>query len=286
MPKIQRFTLSDKQAVAGTAATLSADGVLHLACPRSWSEMTQEQLRYALHVIGSGMYSSVEGRTLMLLRFTGIEVLGKSPLGWACRVAAAVPGASPSGKPRRHHFFLQDWQVQSMIQQLEYVDSYEAFDVRLESIQGFKAVDALLHGVRFHDYLQMEKYYQGYLATKEAKYALGLARLLYPVGRFAASVGIVSLDAAELTGCLMWYSYVKKQFSRFFPHFFRPVATTAGTSPAGSWLDQMNAQIRALTDGDITKEQAVFDKDCWRALTELDAKAREAEEFRRKYPKS
>jgi len=42
----------------------------------------------------------------------------------------------------------------------------------------------------------------------------------------------------------------------------------------------------ALTDGDITKEDAVFKKDCWRALTELDAKAREAEEFRKKYPKA
>ena len=36
--------------------------------------------------------------------------------------------------------------------------------------------------------------------------------------------------------------------------------------------------------GDITKEQAVYDKDCWRALTELDAKAHDAEEFRKKYP--
>ena len=42
----------------------------------------------------------------------------------------------------------------------------------------------------------------------------------------------------------------------------------------------MNAQIRALTGGDITKEAAILQMDCWRALTELDAKAREAEEIR------
>lgn len=230
--------------------------------------MTQEQLRYALHVIGCGMYSSVEGRTLLLIRFTGIEVLGKTPGGWTCAVHV-------SGKKRRHFFFLQSWQVQDMIQQLEYVDSYETMNVRLESIQGFRAVDALLHGVRFYDYLQMEKYYQGYLSTKEQKYALGLARLLYPGG-------VTAIDDAELTGCVMWFSYVKKQLSHFFPHFFKPAPMVQGK--AVNWLEQMNAQIRALTDGDITKEQAVYDKDCWRALTELDAKAREAEEFRRKYP--
>lgn len=273
-------------------STLSADGVLHLSCPRSWSEMTQEQLRYALHVIGCGMYSSVEGRTLMLIRFTGIEVLGRTPGGWTCAVPVVVGHASKRDslqrsealptKPKRHFFFLQSWQVQDFIRQLEYVDSYETMNVRLESIQGFKAVDALLHGVRFHDYLQMEKYYQGYLSTKEQKYALGLSRLLYPAGQYDSSVGIASLDAAELTGTVMWYSYVKKRLSHFFPHFFKPAPVVQGK--AVNWLEQMNAQIRALTDGDITKEQAVYDKDCWRALTELDAKAREAEEFRRKYP--
>ena len=254
-------------------STLSADGVLHLTCPRSWKEMTQEQMRYALHVIGCGMYSSVEGRTLMLIRYTGIEVLNKVSGGWTCSIRIEVEGKN---KTKRHFFFLQSWQIQYMIQQLEYVDSYETMDVRLESIQGFKAVDAMLHRVMFEDYLNMEKYYQGYLATKGHKYALGLARLLYPGG-------VTAIDDAELTGCIMWFSYVKKQFSKLFRHFFRP---TPEGGKAVDWLEQMNAQIRALTDGDITKERTVLDADCWRALTELDAKAREAEEFRKKYPKA
>lgn len=253
-------------------STLSADGVLHLTCPRSWKEMTQEQLRYALHVIGCGLYSSVEGRTLMLLRFTGIEVKEKTPYGWTCSVSVALP----KGKQRKHQFFMQSWQVQDMIKQLAFVDGYETFDVRLESIGGFEAVDGLLHRVMFQNYLNMEKYYQGYLATKQQRYALGLARLLYPGG-------VKAIDDAELTNCVMWFSYVKKQFSKSFRHFFKP-APEGGKSV--DWVEQMNAQIRALTDGDITKETAVLEKDCWRALTELDAKAREAEEFRKRYPKA
>ena len=42
-----------------------------------------------------------------------------------------------------------------------------------------------------------------------------------------------------------------------------------------------NAQIRALTGGDITKENQIMNMDTHRALTELDAKAREAEEYRK-----
>lgn len=45
--------------------------------------------------------------------------------------------------------------------------------------------------------------------------------------------------------------------------------------------DSTNAQIRALTGGDITKEAAIRQMDTHRALTELDAKAREAEEYRK-----
>lgn len=253
---------------------LSADGVLHLTCPRSWKEMTQEQLRFALHVIGCGMYSPVEGRTLILLRFCGIVPVRQTPYGWSCYVHTCCRADRKT--PRRHHFFLQNWQVQDMIQQLEYVDSFETMDVRLESIQGFKAVDPLLRGVRFHEYLQMEKYYQVYLGKKMPDMALKLAQLLYPGG-------VTAIDDAELTGCIMWYAHVKQEMHRFFPHFFRPAPISQGKTV--NWLEQTNAQIRALTDGDITKEQAVYDKDCWRALTELDAKAREAEEFRKKYPK-
>ena len=50
-------------------------------------------------------------------------------------------------------------------------------------------------------------------------------------------------------------------------------------------LPAMQAQIRALTDGDITKLQAVYDAACWDALSELDAKAREAEEYRKQMKK-
>ena len=45
-------------------------------------------------------------------------------------------------------------------------------------------------------------------------------------------------------------------------------------------LEVVDAEIRALTGGDITKEAQVLQSDCWRALTELDAKAREAREMK------
>ena len=50
-------------------------------------------------------------------------------------------------------------------------------------------------------------------------------------------------------------------------------------------IGAMDVQIRALTDGDITKEETIRQLPCWRALTELNEKAREAKEFHEKYDK-
>jgi hypothetical protein len=46
-------------------------------------------------------------------------------------------------------------------------------------------------------------------------------------------------------------------------------------------MAMVNAQVRALTGGDVTKTQAVYDTDMWIALAELDAKAADAERQRR-----
>ena len=61
---------------------------------------------------------------------------------------------------------------------------------------------------------------------------------------------------------------------------FQPVAGTdsnlLGAPNMGAMLQEaMDAQIRALTKGDITKEAEILALDTWRALTELNAQARE-----------
>ncbi len=255
------------------AHTTSSGKVLRLECPTKWSQLSEEQLRYALTLIGSDLYSDVEIRTLMLIRFCGIHVVKKHTENfWSCWVME---------DGRRRYFDLQTWQVQSMIMQLSFVGRPEEMDVRLESIQGFQAVDKLLHGLPFIDYLNLEMCYQGYLQTKDAGRIEAMGRILYR-DKEGNTPGVLEMDIAEQTNVIFWYYHVKKVLVDYFPNFFRP-AGTGGTIDGRKLLDQVNIQMRALTDGDITKEEKVRQSDCWRALTELDARAREAEEFKRKY---
>ena len=91
-----------------------------------------------------------------------------------------------------------------------------------------------------------------------------------------AKARIESLQKYELFAIIQWYTQLKAHFSKHFSNFFK--RTQGGSSQ--SVVEAMNAQIRALTGGDVTKEKEILAIDTWRALTELDAKAREAEEFK------
>ena len=72
-----------------------------------------------------------------------------------------------------------------------------------------------------------------------------------------------------------------------FPHFLRPAESAgSGSTPDYDTLRRnVDAQIRALTKGDVTKESQILALDTWRALTELDAQAREYEELNKRMSK-
>jgi len=245
----------------------TAEG-LTLYAPKSWKELTQEQLRYVFFLLSTFPEKTVV-KTYMFLRFTGLEVEKSIAGGVRCRLM---------GDKRGRKINIATWQIQSLLHQFDYIDTYDGMGVRLESIQGYHAVDALLHGLPFADYLNCEAIYQTFLQTKDETRIDALARILYRDNEDNAPERLV-LTPTERTGTFIWYTSAKMAMAKAFPHFFKP--SEGETTP--QLMEMMNAQIRALTEGDVTKEEKVEELDCWRCLTELDAKAREAAEFERKY---
>lgn len=212
----------------------------------------------------------------MFIRFAGIYLIEKNRWGWKCSKGGRV-------------FYLQPWQIHSFLGQLEFVDSLETMDNRLEVVQGLKAVNALLQEdadtgriISFHEYLCMEQRYQRYLTSRDEDRIDILASFLYRKADGSRPAD-TTLTAAERVGVLAWFGHVKYVMSYAFPHLFGKSKGDDDTSDL-SVIESINVQLRAATDGDVTKEAAVKAVDCWRALTELDAKAKQAEEFRRKYP--
>lgn len=251
--------------------SFSKAGGLELNAPRSWGELSQDQLRYVLTLLGT-FESPVEVKAYMLLRFCGIHVAKKLPDGARCFMRRGKFG-------RRSWFNLATWQVQSLIHQFDYIDSYDTMGVRLERVCGCHAVDVKLTDLTFIDYLNAEACYQGFLRTRNPDRLRELGRILYRDGEDNAPKRFEP-DMVERLGCFCWFTYAKAEFARQFPHFFKPVPNGGGEA---DFLKLVNAQIRALTGGDVTKEKEIEQIPCWRALTELNEKAREAEEFNAKY---
>ena len=251
-----------------------ADGAaLHI--PTSWGALTQTQLRYVLWLMTQ--YNNMDMiKTMVLVRVCGIHIIRKTEMGWLCR------NRGPFW--RRHRFFLRSMTVASMLQYLNFIDKRDDPDIRLDTLSHgrYHARNAQLHGVAFGDYIALENYYNGYLQSKEDECLDAMAHILYERhynGR-TTPMTVRRLSHIERLSVLLWFGASKSILAKSFPDFFRPV----DGEPA-NMIDIMNAEIRALTGGDITLEQQVKDTDCWRALTELNAKTKEISEFNTKYGK-
>lgn len=144
----------------------------------------------------------------------------------------------------------------------------------------FRSVDARLHDVPFKEYVSIENYYQGFLRTRDNALLRSMAILLY-VDRKGRHPRWFNPSEEELLSVFLWIASVKNHFTKCFPYLFRPPEQLEGE--AFNMLELVNAEIRALTGGDITKEREVLQMDCWRALTELNEKAREAQELQQRY---
>ena len=162
---------------------------------------------------------------------------------------------------------------------MDFLRQFAPLPVRITKIVRATAIAADFQGVPFSTFISTDNYYQGFLHTKNEDLLKHLATLLYPkVKKFSTPL---------LLNAFYWFSSLKHYFARLFPHFLQPMSADEQNllgyaPPIGEVLrTAMNAQIRALTGGDITKEEAVLSMDTWRALTELDAKAKEVEDIKR-----
>lgn len=232
--------------------------------------MTQGQLRYVLGMMTDQPRSMAEVKTYMFVRFTGIEVKGLYPEGRKCVAQKRV-------------FYLKNWEVESLLHQFDFIETGEDYDTQLDEVQGLRPVDSLLHDVCFLDYLNAEKWYLLYSQKHDSKYLDKLTEILYRPDTHNSSLITHNYTESERLNSLLWYSHIKAVFRQVFPHLFRP---SSSIDEDFNVMASINAQIRILTDGDITKEQAVLDKDCWRALYELDAKAKEADDMKKEMAKA
>ena len=255
-------------------ATSSKPTVINidLKLPKKWEDLSDKQLRYVFALLSQG-FTATEVKTYCLCRWAVLRILHRYGNAWACKHDGLK-------------FVLAAEQVERATHALDWLDTVPTLPVRLAKIGSHRAVDAQFQGVPFETFIVCDNLYQGYLATKNDVLLDQMASHLYTPDN-------VRLQDAERVSIFYWFASLKTFFAKVFKHFFQPIDTASGADGnmiehGGSQYEMLqnavNAQIRALTKGDITKENEVLSLDTWRALTELDAQAREYEDLNKQYP--
>lgn len=256
--------------------TVIAKGkTLNFHFPKCWQELTQKQLKAVL------VFLSAYDKTTALLRitlyFANMVIVEKKGATAKCRVVTDKGIMSVN---------LTADDMLALTEAMQWVMEPGAYPVLLDELGGRKAIDKFLHGVPFETYIMLDNLYQGYLMSQNPEAIVEMANYVYKEPAavddgdwdYEAPVERISvLKPYELFSMVQWYTQLKALFIKEFGNFFK--RANGGTTP--SVRDAMNAQIRALTGGDVTKEEQILAIDTWRALTELDAKALEAEEFKK-----
>lgn len=245
-----------------------SDNVLNVQIPRGWHELSSTELRLVYQYLS--VYDPEVAPTAIFCRLANAKIIREMEDSSFLMSFAITPKVNVqtivTARQMSHYLNHLSWLMQP-----------GDVPVRLPKLGNQKAVDANMHGVAFGDYLRLETLYQAYLQTEAPEVLLRMANILY-----RGKHELKALDDISQLNVFNWVAQIKGMFAREFKHFFK--ASEGGEPP--EMTDIMNAQIRALTGGDVTREEQILAIDCWRALTELDAKAREAEELNKELKKS
>lgn len=244
--------------------------VLNLTLPTCFQELTQKQLRYVYFLLSQN-YSADEVKTFCLCRFGGLQVLERRQNGYLVMY-------------EHNPHLITPVQIAELLPRLSWLDELPLVPLRLTDIGKHHAVAADLSGVPFSDYLACDNLYQGYLQTQRNDLLRDMAAILY-------NAEDISVTDEEAISIFYWFASLKAYYQRRFRYLFGDTAPDSGNllgdqrSIADKLQSAMDNQIRALTKGDVTKEEQVLATDTIRALTELDAMAREYQDLQKEMKK-
>lgn len=237
---------------------------INFILPQDWQELGDKRLRYVYELIAAE-HTTDEIKTICLLRWSGTKVIGRQETGTYLL------------KKGKLLFEVTPVTLAELLTHLAWLGSLPTAPVRISKINRQQALPADFESVPFETYIICDNLYQGYLATQDDNILDELGATLYGKS--------MTFKPCERINIFYWFAALKEKLSKKYSDFFQPLAGAADGNLLGSSAsveDAMNAQIRALTKGDITKEAEVLALDTHRALTELNAQAREYKELNAK----
>lgn len=219
---------------------------INFIVPQGWHELSDKQLRYVYQLLANE-YATDEIKTLCLLQWSGTKVIGRQVIDHV-----ASPREETGAyllKRGKLMFEVTPLTLAELLPHLDWLGALPTVPVRISKINHAHALPADFSEVPFETYIIVDNLYQSYLQTQSDDLLDELANVLYGKP--------IKLKPYERINIFYWVASLKDFFARRYPDFLQPVSAATGGNLLGSSApsveEAMNAQIRALTKGDITK---------------------------------
>ncbi len=238
---------------------------INFIVPQGWHELSDKQLRYVYQLLAND-FATDEIKTLCLLQWSGTKVIGRQNSGsYLLKRGKIIFEGTPLT-------------LAELLPYLDWLATLPTAPIRLSKINRQHALPADFSEVPFETFIICDNLYQGYMQTHDDELLDQLGSTLYGKD--------ITFKPYERINIFYWFASLKDSFARKYSDFFQPIdAANDGNllgNPSLNVEAAMNAQIRALTKGDVTKESEVLALDTHRALTELNAQAREYKQLNEK----
>jgi hypothetical protein len=259
---------------------------MKLNIPTDWSALSEKQLSDVFNYLvrtnkslSMVTYYSEQDFKFQSWAATAANLLFKwNKCEVICRYSAKdKEGYLVSCQGKEHR--IDKFDIFSAVEKMSWLNEIPSEPIRLSRVDGANAVIAdLSEDFSFESWLICENLWQGYQITQNQDLLQQMAAQLYRKAD-------INCTDAQLIGVFYWWASVKGKMKRTFPFFFKDAQTTDAQPSYDDLRQSMDAQLRAITKGDPTKEREVLNLDAWRVLTELNAQAKEYEELNKKYGK-
>lgn len=249
---------------------------VEITVPRNFEEVTPKQLRFLASLQMAGE-TEENIWSKCFIRFAGIKPI--TTINDVCYLVK---------KDFKGYFTMSVDDMAYFARQMKWLTKSYVGITPLK-ISRFNPCDRLLRNTVFIQYLDAENYYQAFLHKKDPVYLDKLIATLFQTGmeydnaKTAARAKRISRSRRNVEKyiVIIWMIGIKEFFSRKFKHLFARASGEESDEPI-NMIEIMNNQVRALTDGDITKRKQVLSSSTWDALIELNEKCREAAELKSK----
>lgn len=238
---------------------------LKIKIPTSWTDLNDSQLKTFFNVITSVRFSTIEDVAILL---------------FFCWGELQPIGSDSEGKLTvKHHgkcYDISKDDITEHVGKLSFLSQLPDTPVRISVLHKHNAFTPTLDDATLEDYIVCDNLYQGYIETKQHDLQSMIAEQLYKHK--------TRYTKGELTSVFYWWAGLKSFLTRKYPYLFKSASSgkdLMGFVPVVTVEDSMNSMLRALTKGDITKEQQVLSQPLHRALTELNEMSREYEELQK-----